>query len=435
MEGRGRSAFPFCCIEDGRRSLSLAIPLDRCVTHRLLYDAKADELRLEYDFGLSTATEKFPSRADFRFFIYSTDPRWGFRAAAARYYELFPETFTTRARRGGLWMTFHDLEKIPYAEDFHFAFHENGRNPVFNRKLGVATLHYVLPGQLDVLLPFDAPRGLSFDEVEQFVRTDPKYSRQREHLLQRIRIMRDSVMFDPEGKPRITTFYANWARGRLVYDCHVNSDPDLPVAYAHVSYLDAILDKTDRDLKAKGLRLDGVYLDNFGGGIPNYRREHWASADHPLTFRRAADKPCEIGGVTEHEYAEHVRRKYASRRGIVFANSWTKPFLFHTFGLRLFSAPSAALRENRLRAHEAHPRATAAGSGNRTSSGSRGWGTGNQTGNITRRRRERRAQRYGNAAGRNRGDAKRGGPQTDVPGQNKAVMVRKSIIYNALRRS
>jgi len=238
--------------------------------------------------------------------------------------------FTELMRKGGLWMTFHDIEKIRYAEDFEFGFHENGRNPAFNRKLGVTTLHYVIPGQLDVLLPFDAPKTLSLDDLERMIRTDPAFKKPRERLLERIRIMHDSVLFDPKGKPRINKFYANWARGRLVYDCYVDSDPDLEAKYPHAAYMDRILDDTDRGLEAQGLDLEGAYLDNFGGGVPDYRREHWASVDHPLTFRGRPPRPCTLGGIGEHEYAEHLRKKYGSEGHIVFANGWTKPHLFHT---------------------------------------------------------------------------------------------------------
>jgi len=328
--GRQHSDYPLCCIEDGRRALSMAIPLDPFVTHRLQYDAAARELRLTFDLGLSPAAEKFPSRAEVRFFIFFPDPEWGFRSAAERYYRMHPEPFTTHASTRGLWMTFHDLAEIPLAEDFHFGFHENGKNPAINRRLGVATLHYVMPGQIDVLLPFDAPRKQSFDEVEAWVRENAPREEVRDRWLERVQIMRECALERDDGELSYHTFYANWARGRLVYDCFVNSDPDLPVEHQHAAYMERALDAVDAQLEADGLDLDGVYLDNFGGGQPNFRREHFASVDHPLTFRGDPPRPCTLAGIGEHEYAQHLGDKHRPERHIVFANGWRRPQIFHS---------------------------------------------------------------------------------------------------------
>lgn len=324
------STYPLCCVCTDEIAVSLAIPLDRCVTHRLVYDAAAGELRLELKLGLSPMTAKFPSQAHFGLFVFCPHPKWGFRAAADQYYRAHPGPFTTHASTRGLWMTFHDLAEIPLAEDFQFGFHESGSNPAANRRLVVATLKYVIPGQTDVLLPFDARRGMSFDEVEDMVRTDQQYERAREVLLDRLQVMRDSVMFDAEGRPRVKEFYANWARGRLIYDCMVNSDPDLQVEHPYARTMDAVWQKADAELEAEGFDLEGVYLDNFGGSATDHRREHWARVDHPLTYDRDNLRPCTHTGIAEHEYAEHLGRIHWPQGHIVFANGWTRPHLFHT---------------------------------------------------------------------------------------------------------
>ncbi len=322
--------YPLCCVEDGRRALGLAIPLDRMVTHRTLYDAEARELRMEWDLGLSAATTKFPSRADVRFFVLAPDPAWGFRGALEAYYRAHPEPFSTHATTRGLWMTFHDLAKIPLAEDFHFGFHETGlHSPALNRELGVASMRYVIPGQIDVLLPFDAPKDQSFDEVEAWVRENGP-ERAREGLLRRLEIMRDCALEGEDGSPSRHAFYANWARGRLVYDCLVNSDPDLPVAEPHAAFMNEAVAKAAAELEAQGEALGGIYLDNFQGGQPNFRREHWASTDHPLTFRGTPPRPCTLAGIGEQEYAEHLNREHWPQGRIVFANGWREPQIFHS---------------------------------------------------------------------------------------------------------
>ena len=324
------STYPLCCIEDGTRALSLAIPLDPMVTHRTLYDATARELRIEFDLGLSPATLKSPSRADVRFFMMLPEPEWGFRAALESYYQAYPEPFTTHATTRGGWMTFHDLADIPLPEDFHFGFHELGqKSPELNQKLGAACMRYVLPGQLDVFLPFDAPKGQSFDEVEKWVREEASEG-SREASLRNVRIMRDCVIWDERGEPVVHSLYASWARGSLVYDCFVNSDPELPVENRHSALMDANIAKAAEELQAKGVELGGVYLDNFGGSMANYRREHWATLDDPLTFRGNPPRPCSLVGMGEQQYARHVGALQHPRGRIVFANGWMRPEVFHT---------------------------------------------------------------------------------------------------------
>lgn len=328
--GGTSSTYPLCCIEDGSRALSLAIPLEPMVTHRTLYDAAARELRIEFDLGLSPATLRFPSRADIRFFILYPDPEWGFRAALERYYQAYPEPFTTHATTPGGWMTFHDLADIPLPEDFHFGFHELGqKSPELNQKLGVACMRYVLPGQLDVFLPFDAPKGQSFDEVEKWVREQASEG-SREGYLRNLRIMRDCVIWDEKGEPVVHSLYASWARGSLVYDCFVNSDPALPVENRHSDLMDASIARAEQELQDKGVEPGGVYLDNFGGSTPNYRREHWATLDDPLTFRGNPPKPCALVGTGEQQYARHVGAGQHPLGRIVFANGWMRPEMFHT---------------------------------------------------------------------------------------------------------
>ena len=94
------SAYPFCCVTSGDVGLSLSVPMDSPRIFRLVYNSSLKALYVAVNLGLTPDTANFPSQADFRFSIYRHDPQWGFRAAAAKYYQRHPQFFTQRLKTG-----------------------------------------------------------------------------------------------------------------------------------------------------------------------------------------------------------------------------------------------------------------------------------------------------------------------------------------------
>ncbi|MDW8030003.1 MAG: hypothetical protein RMK94_16615, partial [Armatimonadota bacterium] len=170
------SLYPFCALNADDAGIAMGIALDLPVVHRFVYDAAQRQLRLEWDFGLSPdggtrglgreARQRQPNTAIFKFAIYSLDePRWGFRAAADKFYRLFPESFRLRVKRFGIWMPFTDIAKIVDFEDFGFAYHEGAGNPDFNRQHGFYNFPYVEPWSAWFFLPPDAPTNLTVEQL------------------------------------------------------------------------------------------------------------------------------------------------------------------------------------------------------------------------------------------------------------------------------
>jgi hypothetical protein len=69
---------------------------------RFCYDTGSG-LRVMWDLGLSTAATKMPSRATVTFWIYSSSPKWGLRAAAQKFYQLNPSSFSSPLSMAGAW--------------------------------------------------------------------------------------------------------------------------------------------------------------------------------------------------------------------------------------------------------------------------------------------------------------------------------------------
>jgi len=126
--------------------LSLAVPMDVPRIQRTSYSS-SQGYQITFDLGLSPATTKLgPGRATFSLLLYHFDPTWGFRSAAAKYYAVFPQFFTKRVEREGLWFYSLDPSRLPDPEDFGFAFDESGdSNLVYDNTHGIYTFRYIEP--------------------------------------------------------------------------------------------------------------------------------------------------------------------------------------------------------------------------------------------------------------------------------------------------
>ena len=77
----GNNLVPIPAVWTDKGGIALCIPpTNPCVFE---VGADADGVRIQMAFGLSKDTTKFPSKAPFRFRIYSIDGTWGFRRRAS----------------------------------------------------------------------------------------------------------------------------------------------------------------------------------------------------------------------------------------------------------------------------------------------------------------------------------------------------------------
>jgi len=139
------SRYPLACVASADEARALAMPLDQPRIVGFGYDGDSRELYAGVHLGLSAETVNFPSRADFSMVLYRPDPAWGFRSALKRYYDLFPQCFTKRNTREGIWMPFTDVSTVDGWEDFGFQFHEGNNNVAFDDEANIDTYVYVEP--------------------------------------------------------------------------------------------------------------------------------------------------------------------------------------------------------------------------------------------------------------------------------------------------
>ena len=147
LSPQGHSLYPFATVRSIQAAITLATPSVPQMS-RFRYELNGG-LRLTWDVGLSPAAEKTPSRADVTFWIYTQDPRWGFRAAAAKYMSLDPGAFVSAvAGTGGAWVIpvgGESIEAVTQFEDFGWGFLEGVHDIEFANTNGIPVLHYINP--------------------------------------------------------------------------------------------------------------------------------------------------------------------------------------------------------------------------------------------------------------------------------------------------
>ena len=356
------SVYPFA----GAAGLALGIPLDRPCINRIAYNGATEQLYTVFDFALTPATRKFPQRASFRFVVYRHDPLWGLRSAAKKYYGIFPRLVEKRMKRDGGWVCWGDTKRIEPLSDFGFLYHwgPGGASAVaHDDKIGIYSFLYNDSVRFfaDLGTFPKKPDGAACTKVfEDYLRApDPRAfvlsrpakatGRRRYESLERgrgreqatacLRACVDAVGVSAAHN-RDGGFIVgyvinrkdwgppNWWTGRLF----CNPDPDIPGGYGQFLF-NEVIGRTFTDYRNSGGELDGVGLDNYFtySRYPNFRREHFAHVDYPLTFPTAEFRPVQVGDFALYEWVEALAAKLRGQGKFIMANMGVCPFPFAAY--------------------------------------------------------------------------------------------------------
>ena len=356
----GRSSvYPF----GGVGGLALAIPLSHPCIHRIAYNAATQQLYLALDFALTPATAKFPQQARFGFVLTTHDPRWGLRAAAEKYYQLYHNLVAKRMKRDGGWVCWSTLGPIENLADFGVLYHwgPGGASAVaHDDKIGVHSFLYndsvrffadlgEFPKRPDAEACTKVFQSyLGAPDPRAFVLSRPAKAtgRRRYEGLERklgkeaasawlrrcVAAVKTSAAHGADGQFLVGYVInrkdwgpPNWWTGRLF----CNPDPDIAGGYGRF-LLDEVLGRTFDEYRKGGGELDGVGLDNYFvySRYPNYRREHFATVDYPLTFSTGDYRPVQVGDFALYEWVERLARKLHGEGKWLMANMGVLPFPF-----------------------------------------------------------------------------------------------------------
>jgi len=343
----------------GKAGLTLGVRMDEPVVHRLGYSPKLQLFYLALDFGLvpqKTLKGKPLSEAPFRFLIYPHDPKWGFRSALQRYYDFFPEFFTSRVpgdRQGG-WFVWGQVQKMEGAKEAGFGCHWGPGGPEavkWDNANGMLALQYIEPelyqqtmGDYTELPPPEVALArlrqvAAGDEAELAKYEKLSYAHSyvpgkwaKEHSAREaMRVVSqatlNSVSYGVDGTPTTGMGKYSWmgeSKLGVIFPCSL--DPDIPDGkgwFCREVYLETGL----QEMQEAGAHYDGIALDSFGGygqlSRANYRREHFQYVDTPLTFSALDHKPVIAMFTSSVEWVRDLAQRMHDRKLVLMANcSW-----------------------------------------------------------------------------------------------------------------
>jgi hypothetical protein len=323
------SKYPFAAVVGAaavagpERGTALGIDMAWPAFFRVGYNAASGELFLAWDLGL---TPEQPS-AHLRFCRFGFDPKWQFRAALARYYELFPDQFRCRTPEQGLWMPFARISKVEGWQDFGFKFKEGNDETRWDDEHGVLTFRYTEPMTWWMPMAKGTPRTLQ-EAVAQATRmaADEKGDR-------RARALFTSGFYDESGSLVARLLTEPWNDGAV---WSMNSMPGIAGDYTdfNLKWSPAVRERLYGPPRQGDL--DGEYVDSSEGYVTaelDFRRDHFAAARTPLTFSLEGRRPAIFRGLVAFEYVRaiaadvHAMGKFMMANGAPDRLPWLVPML------------------------------------------------------------------------------------------------------------
>ncbi len=322
VAGGRLSRYPLGAVSDNRRGVALGIDMAHPAFFRIGYNAEAKELFLAYDIAL---TPEKP-QATIRFCRFAFDPQWQFRAALARYYELYPDAFVRRAPKQGMWMPFAKISQVEGWQDFGFVFKEGNNETAWDDTHGITTFRYTEPMTWWMRMPTEMPRTIDAATAEARRRAGAADDRQAQALL-------TSGFHNEQGQFVARLQDTPWCNGAV---WSMNSMPGI------AGQVTDFKNNWNADLRQRlygaerSGNLDGEYIDSSEGYVTDeldFRRDHFAAARTPLTFSMETHQPAIFRGLIAQEYIRGIADDVHGMGKLMMANStpirlcWLAPLL------------------------------------------------------------------------------------------------------------
>ena len=331
------SPWPYSSIDGPKAGLSMGVPMDHPSVYRMGYDEEG-YYTIRLDFGLTPDTKKFPCQAKFALALGRHDPSRGMRAAAKKYFTLFPQFFKVRTRPGA---TFGNplIAQVRGLEDFGAMYGDRHGGDVRWIKLandaGMYAMTYNEPWMWRSSFGAMAQTALppAKDIIERERRDIDVWNKNSPGYWQvpqaySVRAFLNSVFHDEFGQPVMNGTRAYGGGRSRVVEWLTNADPEIvgPYGEPNRGMLSWIYEYGNDANGARRLggTANGIRYDSLGEwvhlGAENFRREHFAFADIPLTFSYRVGRPCQLSYFCALEYMTFVRREMLKQDGITYAN-------------------------------------------------------------------------------------------------------------------
>jgi len=315
------SRYPLGAVSNDLSGKAIAIDMSNPAFFRIGANASTNELFIAYDIGL---TPEKPS-VKLRFCVFQFDPEWQFRSALAKYYDTFSDDFLVRVKRQGLWMPFAKISEVKGWQDFGFRIKEGNNETKWDDQNGILTFRYTEP--MTWWMRMDKQTERTLKAAVEF--GEGLASKKNPKAL----AWRTSAFHDEKGRLSAKMLDTPWCDGAV---WSMNSMPGVEGEFTDFK------NKWNDDIRLKlygpnrPADLDGEYIDSSEGYVTdelNFRRDHFALAETPLTFSRMEHKPGIYRGLIVFEYIQAIAKDIHGMDKLMMANStphnicWLAPLL------------------------------------------------------------------------------------------------------------
>ena len=319
------SIYPFGCVTGTGAGEALAVPPQyEPRVARIIYNATYRLLFAAFDIALQPVQSHSKHvSATVGVASFAVNPTWGFRDAASRFYEKFPDAFIVRSHVNGIWMPFTDPATVQNASSFHFGYHEGDNSVAADRASGILSFHYVEPMTYWMAMSPETPR--TYDAACAYVQRlahqapDPVARREAQAVL-------TSGSEDENGKFNVSFRDAPWCNGAVW-----TLDPNPALPHADGEWTKAMLNQIGSAGSSETLSPSGEYLDSLEmmADVLDYRPESLNAATLPLTFATDVNKPVVPTWFSVYEAADTLARSLHKQHKLIMAN--TVPWRFGAF--------------------------------------------------------------------------------------------------------
>ncbi len=321
--GHTHSVYPFATVRNSSAAFSLAVPM-MPLMDRFTYDDSTG-LGLIYDLGLSPAATKTPSKATVTFWIYSTNPKWGMRSAAEKYYALNSANFTSPATTRGAWAFPNTqlLSSIPNPQDFGWGYEEGHKELAFDNANGIVGMHYLsFPGwDINISGYTSQPPYSTLVSALNDALTSSSYTVDSTPTSTMAAAVIASSPYDENGLYHLSDTPYFWYGNRLQtypvapYSTLPGGTYPLRTRYS--------VDNQISMAQSQGNTLGGIFLDNTTfvfSNIENYRKSLWAYNNGPLSFSYKTGKTIQYNGDSMADFTAAFRSYVHSKNLVLMAS-------------------------------------------------------------------------------------------------------------------
>ena len=357
------NVFPIAAMCDKEVGIAVAIPPSEPRVFGMVGDAKGMSVR--FYLGLSPLPKRFPHRASFVFVLYPVEPAWGFRSALSRYYSFFPDYYTPRLKRDGLFM-FQMGDRVPANIDqYGFNLVESQWKQdvldsaiVRDEKCGIATFPYLIVGQREIkflpAIPKDYAEAMAVyaswsvaHHAGHALTKENSASQGDIHLKEEVE---SSACKTADGKYCLVLRNTPWGENSVSFK--MNPNPDLFRDQNRPTVAGYAFELMDQWLEQHP-QYAGMFVDSLGANWPallNYRKDHFAYARYPLSFDPQGRVALQ-NDLSHYEYVETLRAKMRATGRLVLANG--------VYAYKSKGAPPKAVRPKGAAAKGAASKGTA----------------------------------------------------------------------------